>query len=91
MALNDRDLGDAVLDSLATAWGDSAPPSMPAPIAPTDPARSRLLNTYLLRILEAEKDSTCWPRRWCAAWPPPLPEPRTEAPAERTNPKANAR
>jgi len=75
VALNDRELGDVVLDSLAAAWGDSAQAEAQAH-APTDPTRSRQLNIYLLRVLEAEKDSLMTipaVRRLAAPLPAPVP------------------
>jgi hypothetical protein len=56
VALVDRENGSALLDSLATAWGDS---SMEKTIAgaPTDPHRSVLVHSLLARILTAERDS----------------------------------
>lgn len=56
VALNDRDRGGALLDSLSAAWGDSALPETRA-LVPADPTRSRLLYDYLLQVLIAEKDS----------------------------------
>lgn len=52
----DRDLGDALLDSLSLAWGDSAKVAVRA-MVPKDPARSRLVHDFLFRTLTAEKDS----------------------------------
>ncbi|PID81692.1 hypothetical protein CSB20_01795 [bacterium DOLZORAL124_64_63] len=73
VALHDRESGAAVLDSLAIAWGDSAAAEARA-LAPTDPTRSRLLSAYLLRVLEAEKDSLMTaPTARCLAAPIPRP------------------
>ena len=56
VAVVDRPTGDALLDSLATAWGDSAQQETEA-LAPGDPRRSRLVHQLLLAILDAEADS----------------------------------
>lgn len=56
IALVDRKLGNAVLDSLHAAWGDSALPEALAG-APTAPRRSARVHALLVRILEAERDS----------------------------------
>ncbi len=56
VALVDRTLGRTLLDSLATAWGDSSEQETLAGI-PTDPTRARLVNELLGRILAAEEDS----------------------------------
>ncbi len=56
VALNDRDLGNILLDSLLVAWGDSVE-SETAAMAPQVPERSQAVHELLGRILTAEKDS----------------------------------
>ena len=56
VALADPDLGDAVLDSLAAAWGDSAEVEA-GRWFPRDAQRSQLIHDLLRRLLEAESDS----------------------------------
>ena len=56
IALNDREKGSAVLDSLSQAWGDSVE-SETAAIAPAEPIRSRAVHDLLKRIIAAEHDS----------------------------------
>ena len=56
VALNDRDLGNVILDSLMIAWGDSAE-SETASLAPKDPKRSKAVHQLMVRIAEAENDS----------------------------------
>jgi len=56
VALNDRDLGNILLDSLLVAWGDSVE-SETAAMAPQVPKRSQAVHELLGRILMAEKDS----------------------------------
>ncbi len=55
-ALLDRETGDALLDSLAAAWGDS---SLPLTLigAPRDPVRSEKVAGLLRRVIEAEQES----------------------------------
>lgn len=55
-ALLDRDVGAALLDSLASAWGDS---SLQATLtgAPGGPVRAAAVSTLLRRVLSAEQDS----------------------------------
>lgn len=77
VALVDRPTGDALLDSLAQAWGDSARSETEAGV-PGDPLRAAQVATLLTRVLEAELDSLLAepvPRRLAA----PLPEPATPA------------
>lgn len=56
VALADRRLGDALLDSLAAAWGDSALSETLAGL-PADPVRAGRLQQLLGRVLAAEADS----------------------------------
>jgi hypothetical protein len=85
VALIDRETGTALLDSLATAWGDSALQDA-RNLTPDDPQRSRQVHDLLLRILEAETDSlisAARPDRLGAPLPDPVvapPEP--EGPEE---------
>jgi len=81
-ALLDRQTGDAILDSLAVAWGDS---SLPLTLlgAPRDPVRSEAVGTLLRRVLEAEQESLLTSSgldRLDLPLPEPKPEP--EAPPE---------
>lgn len=83
VALVDRPLGDALLDSLATAWGDSARSETAAGI-PADPRRAGQIGRLLNRILAAELDSLIAaprPDRLSAPLPdPPPPEPEKGQP-----------
>jgi len=56
LALVDREAGDALLDSLATAWGDSIGQKTLAG-APTDAARARVVGALYSRVMAAEHDS----------------------------------
>lgn len=56
VALVDRGTGEALLDSLASAWGDSSLAEARAAL-PADPRRQALLHGLLGRILRAEQDS----------------------------------
>lgn len=71
VALADPEIGVAVLDSLATAWGDSA--SFTAQVDfPIEPARAALVHDLIRRLLEAETDSLVhapYPRRLTAPFP----------------------
>jgi hypothetical protein len=83
-ALLDRQIGDAILDSLAAAWGDS---SFPLTIvgAPRDPLRSEAVGTLLRRVLEAEQESLLTSTgldRLDQPLPEPKPEPEPEATPE---------
>ena len=76
VALIDRTGGDAPLDSLALAWGDSARSETEVGV-PDDPVRAGQVSHLLLRILEAELDSLIAaprPDRLAAPLPDPLPE-----------------
>ncbi len=77
VALIDRGRGEALLDSLAGAWGDSSLVRTQAAL-PADPRRQALLHGLLGRILRAEQDSLLdapRPRRLDA----PLPDPPANA------------
>jgi hypothetical protein len=83
-ALLDRQIGDAILDSLAAAWGDS---SFPLTLvgAPRDPLRSEAVGTLLRRVLEAEQESLLTSTgldRLDQPLPEPKPEPEPEATPE---------
>lgn len=68
VALNNRPLGNALLDSLAAAWGDSAAEKTAA-LAPRDPGRSEALHQLLEQLLAGEQDSLLqapYPRRLTA-------------------------
>ncbi len=56
VALLDRETGDALLDSLAVAWGDSSLPLTLAGV-PLDPVRSEAVGALLRRVIEAEQES----------------------------------
>lgn len=78
VALADPELGDALLDSLAAAWGDSAL-ALDHSKLPTDAVRSAAVHDLLGRILRAEQDSLIIapsPRLLAR----PLPEPEPPAP-----------
>ena len=80
VALVDRPTGNALLDSLSTAWGDSARAETIAGV-PSDPRRAQQVGRLLGRILEAELDSLLFsprPDRLSA----PLPDPDPRAPTE---------
>ncbi len=83
VAMVDREAGDALLDSLAASWGDSALVETLGAL-PDDPARQAKLHTLLGAILEAEADSLLAapePRRLGEplADPPPAPTPEPSA------------
>jgi hypothetical protein len=56
VALVDAPLGSALLDSLATTWGDSALAETRRDL-PQEPHRIAAVHDLLLRILDAERDS----------------------------------
>jgi hypothetical protein len=73
VALVDPRSGNALLDSLANIWGDSAL-TAPQRGFPVDPLRAAAVHDLLKRILLAEQDSLVYaphPRRLAA----PLPDP----------------
>ncbi len=59
VALIHRETGETLLDSLATAWGDSVKPETLDGLSP-DPRRSVAVGELLLRVLKAEQDSLRW-------------------------------
>lgn len=80
VALLDRPAGDALLDSLASAWGDSSL-SLTLAGAPDDPLRAEAVAALLRQILAAEQDSL----RGSSAYdrltlPLPVPAPETPDP-----------
>lgn len=56
LTLVDRTTGEALLDSLATAWGDSSLQQTLVGV-PSDPLRAEAVASLLRRILVAEQDS----------------------------------
>ncbi len=52
-------IGDALFDSLASAWGDSVKPETLAGLS-QDPTRAVALGELLLRVVSAEQDSLSW-------------------------------
>ncbi len=79
-ALLDREAGDAILDSLFVAWGDSSFPLTQVG-APRDPVRSEAVGTLLRRVLGAEQESLLTSTgldRLNQPLPEPLPEPKPE-------------
>lgn len=79
VALADRPLGDALLDSLSAAWGDSSLAEAKAAL-PHDPRRLGRLDELLARLLAAEQDSLLVapvPRRLRAPLTEPPPEPKS--------------
>lgn len=86
VALLDRASGEAILDSLAVAWGDSSL-EMTILGAPRDPVRAEAVATLLRRIMEAEQESlktSSGLERLTNPLldPPPVPEPEPEEPSE---------
>lgn len=80
VGLVDRPRGDALGDSLAAAWGDSALERTLAGL-PDDPRRAAAVGRLLVGILLAEQDSLVFaprPDRLAA----PLPRPAAPAPAD---------
>ncbi|MCB1150812.1 hypothetical protein KDK88_04655 [bacterium] len=78
VALRDRPAGEALLDSLAAAWGDSALARAESALSP-DTDRLAAFHDLLSRLLEAEEDSLLdnpSPERLTA----PLPAPATDEP-----------
>ncbi len=78
VAMADSAGGEALLDSLAAAWGDSALERSLAGL-PRHPARAAALHDLVARLLEAEADSLLLaplPRRLRAPLPTPTPAPR---------------
>lgn len=82
-ALLDREAGEALLDSMAAAWGDSSLAFTLAG-APRDPLRSEAVVTLLRRVMEAEQESLLTSSgldRLEMPLPDPLPDP-PETPPE---------
>ena len=81
IALIDRAAGDAVLDSLAAAWGDSSLDRTLAG-APQLPLRSEAVAALLRRVMAAEQDSlrvsSAFDRLPAPLPVPPAPEPEAE-------------
>jgi hypothetical protein len=76
VALVDRPVGEALLDSLAAAWGDSSL-ALTLRGVPSEPRRSAAVSDLLTRILTAEEDSLLnspRPDRLTAPIPDPIPE-----------------
>ena len=74
-ALTDRAAGDALLDSLAVAWGDSALDATASGI-PREPQRAAAVAHLIKRILDAERDSLVYaPRADRLTAPLPVPAP----------------
>ena len=78
VTFSDREAGQALLDSLASAWGDSALPDALA-LLPDDPVRLAALNDILERILEAEEGSLLG-NPSASRLDDPMPEPSPEEP-----------
>jgi hypothetical protein len=79
VALVDRPLGDALLDSLASAWGDSAAVETSARV-PVDPQRAAQVANLLERMLKTELDSLMHaPFPYRLALPLPDPTPKDDA------------
>lgn len=75
VALSDRPAGEALLDSLAAAWGDSALARAEGALS-SDTVRLAALHDLLARVLQAEEDSLLLspvPSRLTAPLPPPAP------------------
>lgn len=79
-ALVERDRGEAVLDSLATAWGDSVQQETLSGM-PTDATRVRAIGLLFGRIMRAEHDSLL-AHGGFARLHAPLPDPPPTAAAE---------
>lgn len=56
VALVSRDVGEALLDSLAAAWGDSAVSETVRGLSGS-PSRAIAFNDFLLQVVRAEQDS----------------------------------
>jgi hypothetical protein len=84
VGLRDRELGVALLDSLAAAWGDSALERTIAGL-PDDPRRAEAVGRLLSGILLAEQDSLVQaprPDRLTAPLPAPAAPPPGPAPVD---------
>lgn len=83
VALQDRDTGNALLDSLAAAWGDCSLVET-ARGMPVDPERAARVGRLLTSLLVAEQDSlvlAARPDRLAAPLPDPLVPADAEAPS----------
>ena len=83
VSFENRERGEALLDSLAVAWGDSAVDEALA-LLPGDPDRLAAFHGLLERVLAAEADSLLaspFAVPLDAAPTPPRPEPADDAPA----------
>ncbi len=83
-ALLDREVGEALLDSMAAAWGDSSLHITLAG-APRDPLRSEAVMALLHRVMEAEQESLLTSSgldRLELPLPDPQPDPEPETPPE---------
>ncbi len=81
-ALLDRETGDSLLDSLASAWGDSSLQEAVAGV-PRDPVRSEAVTELLGRMIEAEQESLLT-STGLDRLDKPLPDPAPTPPAEPT-------
>ena len=81
-ALLDRETGDSLLDSLASAWGDSSLTEAMAGV-PRDPIRSEAVTELLGRMIEAEQESLLT-STGLDRLDKPLPDPTPVPPAEPT-------
>jgi len=81
VALVDRETGDALLDSLAAAWGDSALAQARAD-QPDDTKRQAALQTLVASILDAEEDSLVLAPEARRLGAPLLDPPETEIPSD---------
>ncbi len=79
-ALLDRETGDSLLDSLASAWGDSSLQEAVAGV-PRDPVRSEAVTELLGRMIEAEQESLLT-STGLDRLDKPLPDPAPVPPAE---------
>ena len=80
-ALVDRESGDALLDSLAAAWGDSSL-ELTLDSAPRDPIRSEAVGALLRRVIQVEQESLLTSsglERWHLPLPEPAPEPEPDS------------
>jgi hypothetical protein len=81
VALMDSDTGEALLDSLAASWGDSALAQAQAN-QPDDAQRQAALQTLIASILDAEEDSLVLAPEARRLAAPLLDPPETETPPE---------
>ncbi|MBC8423209.1 hypothetical protein H8E07_03720 [bacterium] len=81
VALMDRETGEALFDSLAAAWGDSALAQARAD-QPEDTKRQAALQTLIASILDAEEDSLVLAPEARRLGAPLLDPPEKETPSE---------